>query len=60
MAPKTVAAQMEVNDYQKRGLSLDGAQVPQRDNKQIDLLTQMRDSLKKLAERNMDSLTPTW
>lgn len=52
LAAKAQAAVIEVNDYQKRGLSLGSAQVSKQETKQIDLMTQMRDYLKKLSEKN--------
>lgn len=45
------AAAAGANDYQRRGLSLDGARSPvTMMEKQTELFTQMRDSLKKMAD----------
>lgn len=54
-APLTPAPAAAVNDYQRRGLSLDGTKNPIMD-KQTELFTQMRDYLKKMVETNMHVL----
>ena len=43
-----------VNDYQRRGLSLDGAQKDVKIDKQTNLLTEIRDTLKKSLGSNKE------
>ena len=49
-APTIKSDPLTVNSYQRRGLSLDGGPDTRKVDKQTDLLTEMRNHLKKLAE----------
>lgn len=47
------AAKMEVNDYQRRGLSLDGGnRADVKLDKQTNLLTEIRDGIRRMSDRN--------
>ena len=48
---------IQANEYQRRGLSVAGVGARPQESKQIDILEDIRESLKKIAARNG---TPVW